>query len=207
MKEFNFIYEKLVEDEQDVVGLVAYGLYKKKKIAFIKSLKDKGTPESEIEQHIKIFNLSSLNHIDLYRLDAEKISSDFADDYVKEIFEEAAAELNDDYLQKDERLSKKHKLREMELIEKMDRKFDKLDQLEIDYARKIKFSFFKGVFQSLTASFIFAFCAGILIILLVGLRTGFDQIGEEALRLFKGANLQQIETLQRNQKDDPSQTN
>ena len=34
-KKYNFIYSKLVESEDDLVGLVAYGVYKQHKISFI----------------------------------------------------------------------------------------------------------------------------------------------------------------------------
>ena len=37
---YNFIYSKLVLAEDDVVGLIAYGIYKKHKIEFINKIKD-----------------------------------------------------------------------------------------------------------------------------------------------------------------------
>ncbi|WP_295731391.1 hypothetical protein [uncultured Muribaculum sp.] len=38
-KKYNFIYQDLVIDENDLIGLIAYGLYKKHKIEFIESFK------------------------------------------------------------------------------------------------------------------------------------------------------------------------
>ena len=38
-KKYNFIYRELVVDENDLIGLIAYGLYKKHKIEFIEAYK------------------------------------------------------------------------------------------------------------------------------------------------------------------------
>ncbi len=38
-KKFNFIYEELVSDRNDIIGHVAYSIYKQDKIDFIKSKK------------------------------------------------------------------------------------------------------------------------------------------------------------------------
>lgn len=39
-KAINFIYEKLVTSGDDLVGLIAYGIYKKYKIEFITKIKE-----------------------------------------------------------------------------------------------------------------------------------------------------------------------
>jgi hypothetical protein len=38
---YNFIYEKLVESEDDINGMIAYSLYKREKIEFIRSFLSK----------------------------------------------------------------------------------------------------------------------------------------------------------------------
>lgn len=38
-KQFSFIYSKLVSANDDFVGLIAYGIYKKHKIEFIENIK------------------------------------------------------------------------------------------------------------------------------------------------------------------------
>ncbi len=40
-RKFNFIFEQLVKDENDVHGLISYGVYKTKKINFIREYKEK----------------------------------------------------------------------------------------------------------------------------------------------------------------------
>ncbi len=39
--EYNFIYTTLVKDERDIIGIIAYGLYKRQKIEFIKNFEVK----------------------------------------------------------------------------------------------------------------------------------------------------------------------
>ncbi|MDQ8953180.1 hypothetical protein RFH42_09435 [Acinetobacter rudis] len=53
--EYNWIYERLVQDENDLVGAIAYILYKQHKIEFIKEIELKcgtsPTPEQWVEFH------------------------------------------------------------------------------------------------------------------------------------------------------------
>lgn len=46
-KGYNFIYDKLVASEEDVVGILAYGIYKRHKIEFIEQFKSKHNKEPE----------------------------------------------------------------------------------------------------------------------------------------------------------------
>lgn len=103
-KEFNFIYEKLVADENDITGHIAYSIYKSKKIEYIKS-----QVENDIEitnDVLKPFNeISSLEtSINDYKLNAELILKGFTEnindvtqqeiyDYVKTNQEEILSEI------------------------------------------------------------------------------------------------------------------
>lgn len=40
MSKYNFIYEKLVTSDDDLVGLITYGIYKKQKIESIAKIKE-----------------------------------------------------------------------------------------------------------------------------------------------------------------------
>jgi hypothetical protein len=44
-RNYNFIYSKLVENEYDIVGHIAYSLYKKDKIAHIERFRQKNSTE------------------------------------------------------------------------------------------------------------------------------------------------------------------
>lgn len=58
MKDRNFIYSKLVRDDADIIGIVAYGFYKKHKIEFIKSVWECHKREPNDDEWAA-FNLSS----------------------------------------------------------------------------------------------------------------------------------------------------
>lgn len=48
--ERNFIYSKLVRDDDDIIGIIAYGIYKKHKIEFIESIKKEYNREPNQEE-------------------------------------------------------------------------------------------------------------------------------------------------------------
>lgn len=48
-RQFNYIYMKLVKNENDLLGQIAYSLYKRKKVQFLENWK-KAHPEQEIEE-------------------------------------------------------------------------------------------------------------------------------------------------------------
>lgn len=61
MAEFNKVYSKLVEDDTDIVGLIAYGLYKSDKRECVIDHKSKnGDKNPNKDQMIKIENLLSV---------------------------------------------------------------------------------------------------------------------------------------------------
>lgn len=103
-KEFNFIYEKLVADENDITGHIAYSIYKSKKIEYIKSQLAEGVEITD--EVLKPFNkISSLDtSINDYKLNAELILKGFTEsinevtqqeiyDYVKSNQEEILTEI------------------------------------------------------------------------------------------------------------------
>ncbi len=94
-RNFNFIYDKLVKNDNDTVGLIAYGLYKKKKINFIISFKERNGRDIT-EDELAQFHISSEEHIDSYRLQAEVLSHDFAEEYTNEDYNA----LEEEYRQK-----------------------------------------------------------------------------------------------------------
>lgn len=68
---YNCIYEKLVTEHNDLVGIVAYSLYKEKKIEFFKHKKENG--EDISEQTICDFHKTSIIHLDSYRNEALRV--------------------------------------------------------------------------------------------------------------------------------------
>lgn len=92
MKSYNTIYEKLVSNEFDFVGMVAYAIYKKSKIAYIQAHSEKHG-ELPQDSDLEAFHLNSLSdpQLRMYKITAEDIIKGFvvqiAQDEVKEIEE------------------------------------------------------------------------------------------------------------------------
>lgn len=71
---FNSIYLKLVADENDLIGLIAYGLYKKHKIEFIESYKaDRGCLPSKDDCSSFATSSSTPLQLQQYRDSAEAL--------------------------------------------------------------------------------------------------------------------------------------
>lgn len=54
-RKYNYIFSKLVDNETDLIGLVAYGLYKNNKIEFLQNFKEKNKREPT-EEELDSFN-------------------------------------------------------------------------------------------------------------------------------------------------------
>lgn len=71
---YNFIYEKLVTSDDDLTGLIAYGIYKKHKIEFIAKIKDEESRNPTDEECQSFFIASSTeSQLKKYRDQAETI--------------------------------------------------------------------------------------------------------------------------------------
>ena len=83
-RNYNFIYTKLVHGEEDMIGHIAYSLYKKHKIEYINSKKVEG--QELTDEDLKPFNdISSVDSaIQNYRIQAELILQDFTNEALEE---------------------------------------------------------------------------------------------------------------------------
>lgn len=69
---YNFIYEKLVTAENDLVGLIAYGIYKKHKIEYITRIKEESGREPTDDECRSFFAFSTApSQLANYRSQAE----------------------------------------------------------------------------------------------------------------------------------------
>lgn len=76
---YNFIYEKLVVSEDDLVGLIAYGIYKKHKIEFITRIKEEQKREPTDEECRSFFIASTTSsQLEKYRSQAENMLLEMA---------------------------------------------------------------------------------------------------------------------------------
>lgn len=91
---YNFIYSQLVHDAGDLVGLIAYGLYKRDKIEFIAKYKANHSQEPNGEAFKAFHEFSTTDgRLASYRKQAEDILATFS----AEMLEEQAAEIQAEY--------------------------------------------------------------------------------------------------------------
>lgn len=150
---YNFIYEKLVPDNNDIVGLIAYGIYKRKKIEFIKQYIAENDGTDPGESIIHDFHMASLQHIDGYRLEASKLSLDFARTYWDGFLQETENELNDAKQDLDE----EYENRCTREIERLNRENEERKLIFEQKVGLLKPKFWYGVAQSIVASLLVLF--------------------------------------------------
>ena len=85
-RQYNFIYNKLVKDETDIIGHIAYSLYKIDKINYIESFKQKNDGKELEEDDIVHFNtMSSMDSsVNRYRNTAVTVLQSFADSVISQ---------------------------------------------------------------------------------------------------------------------------
>ncbi len=102
-KQYNWIYGELVNEADDVVGLIAYGLYKRRKIAFIKGFQDEHKRDPE-DHELTHFHRGCLVHAQDYRDLAEKKM----EEAFERLYEDILIEAGESYEQALARLAKEH---------------------------------------------------------------------------------------------------
>lgn len=82
---YNFIYRQLVDDDNDILGIIAYSLYKRQKIEFIENFKKKYGQEPQ-EADFKSFNEFSSSDLQLnsYINEASALAKTFLDSSLAE---------------------------------------------------------------------------------------------------------------------------
>lgn len=85
-RKYNHIYSKLVEDDTDVIGHIAYALYKEQKIKYIDNKKKGDDSKHLSEEDWQHFNevTCTEENIQRYRLQATEILQNFVDDALRE---------------------------------------------------------------------------------------------------------------------------
>lgn len=95
-RKYNNIYSKLVEDETDIVGHIAYALYKSDKIKYIENSKAKNNGAELSEDDLVPFHdISSMDEsIERYKIQALQILQRFLDNVLKE----SAEDIKEEYI-------------------------------------------------------------------------------------------------------------
>lgn len=85
-REFNFIYKKLVEDRNDIIGHIAYSIYKQDKVDFITDQKEKLQREITKDDLRAFHEISSKeSSVESYKIKAELIMQAFFENTFEEI--------------------------------------------------------------------------------------------------------------------------
>lgn len=136
-RKYSYIYSHLVKDENDLIGHIAYSLYKTEKIDYIKSKEEQGVELSDND--LEVFNgITSTNeHITAYKLRAEILLQDFVNNVLHETIEEV-----------EENISNKHK------------------DLLRDIVKPLETGFWKNVGINVVSSFIFALLLSLVAIVI-----------------------------------------
>lgn len=89
-RNYNYIYEKLVESENDLIGHIAYSIYKSNKIEFIEKFKKGHDGVAPTEEDLRPFHDMSCTDstISLYLMKAESLLQDFMGELWEDFHEE-----------------------------------------------------------------------------------------------------------------------
>ncbi|HIF9342000.1 TPA: hypothetical protein ACX6RU_002085 [Photobacterium damselae] len=90
MAQYNFIYKQLVESEDDIHGIISYSVYKRQKIQFISSFKEKNNGQDPTEADLKHFNEISMStsQLEFYRNTATEMTQAFLVNVLEEDLKE-----------------------------------------------------------------------------------------------------------------------
>ena len=100
-RNYNYIYSLLVEDRADIIGHIAYALYKEDKIEFITRYKEEHGDVEPTEEALRPFNMisSTQSSIDKYKFIASCILQSFLDNTLEESKKDVENEMNRNHLE------------------------------------------------------------------------------------------------------------
>lgn len=142
-RHYNFIYEKLVSNDGDMVGRIAYSLYKREKIAFVKQYKEKNGGKDPTVKDFDNFHETCHNpeRLRMYRKEALAMLQDF----IGESFEESSKQILADFSkEQDEHIAK--------VIKPL-----------LPEKQKMRYVYFHGVMQSMIGSIVLPVIVGIVL--------------------------------------------
>lgn len=132
-RKYSYIFSRLVENDSDIVGHIAYALYKSDKVNYIESFKETHKTDPS-EEDLDAFHAvsSQMESIRKYRFVASHILKEFLNDTLEESFENIEQDCN-----------KRHAEILKEVIAPI-------------LPKKKSTAFWHGVLQSVAGAFIFA---------------------------------------------------
>lgn len=88
-RKYNYIYKTMVKSDTDVIGCIAYSLYKSEKVRYIEDFKKEHTTEPS-EDDLDIFHhiMASEESISRFRMQASTILAQFSDETLNSAIEQ-----------------------------------------------------------------------------------------------------------------------
>ncbi len=158
-----FVYKKLVKNENDILGIIAFGLYKKQELLWIESFKNKKPTKND---YLNFYRIISTNQ---QLMGYKEKATEITEILLKTVYENELQQIKEQS--------------ENELID-IQNLLDK--QYEEDFEREIKRfkpSFWKGVWQSVIGSFFFILLIGVLFFFTWSLTKGPKDIIENIFQV------------------------
>ena len=87
-KKYSVIYEQLVSDKNDVLGLIAYGIYKSAKIEYIKEFTDANDGVPPTDEELETFHDACRHNLESYKSEATAILHEYSEEYLSGQLEE-----------------------------------------------------------------------------------------------------------------------
>ncbi|ARK09027.1 hypothetical protein A6C57_01140 [Fibrella sp. ES10-3-2-2] len=84
----NEVYKTFVDNNEDLVGMIAYSLYKEKKIKFIEDLVNNNTSDDEIKNQIENFKNRAISERDIYFDAALNVSQNFIEIHYRNVIDD-----------------------------------------------------------------------------------------------------------------------
>lgn len=100
-RKYNYIYKQLVEDRGDIIGHIAYALYKEDKIEYINKFKEEHNNNEPTEDDLKPFNDISCTpgSVDKYKFVASTILQSFLENSLEETKRDIEDNINRNHIE------------------------------------------------------------------------------------------------------------
>lgn len=99
MSEYNFIYKKLAQGPDDVVGALAYALYKEEKLAYVKDFEESrgsAPADADLQEFHRMTNMPQ--RIDAYKQQAERLLQEFLEDALVIVLQEREKQMHQEFV-------------------------------------------------------------------------------------------------------------
>ena len=98
-RKFSQIFSQIVEDENDMIGHIAYSIYKANKVEYIKSFSDQNNGNIPTEDDLEKFHLSIKTTLPALRIQAEQLLTNFIQFTLGETVNEIEQEVKNEQLE------------------------------------------------------------------------------------------------------------